>query len=318
MLTSPRLVLKHHRFEVGSAALASLAIAALALYVAWRLTSIGVPAGCFEQWLAGGPDGAGACEAPVRAFAEINEEWAGKLFTGLAILPLVGLIAGVSIVGRELEGRTAQTAWALSPSRRRWLARQVLPIGVIVLVTTALAAAAGTVLETVRLPWYHSAFSDFYLHGLPVVGRTVAAFAVGLLAGAVLGRVLPGVIVGVVVGMVLFNIAGGLHNDWIDSQAEPIALADAGAPYEFDGILVDVQFQTPDGQLLPFDAAGGPDTRDPVEWAAEEHPDWQVVQVGVPSSRAPELAALDGAGFALAGLFGLVAAVPVVDRRRPI
>jgi hypothetical protein len=318
MLTSWRLVLKHHRFEVGSAALAGLAVAAAALYVAWRLTSIGVPAGCFERWLAGGPDGAGACAAPVRAFAEINEEWGGKLFTGLAVLPLVGLLAGVSIVGRELEGRTAQTAWAISPSRRRWLARQMVPIGLIVLVTTALAAAAGTVLETVRLPWYHSAFSDFYLHGLPVVGRMVAAFAVGLLAGASLGRVLPALIVGVVVGIGLFNVATGMHYDWIKSQSVAIALADTGAPYEFDGILFDVRFQTPDGQLLPFDSAGAPSTRDPVEWAVEAHPDWTVVQVGVPASRAPELAVLDAGGFAVLGLIGLAAAVPVVDRRRPM
>jgi hypothetical protein len=299
MLTSWRLVLKHHRFEVGSAALAGLAVAAAALYVAWRLTSIGVPAGCFERWLAGGPDGAGACAAPVRAFAEINEEWGGKLFTGLAVLPLVGLLAGVSIVGREL-------------------ARQVVPIGLIVLVATALAAAAGTVLETVRLPWYHSAFSDFYLHGLPVVGRMVAAFAVGLLAGSTLGRVLPALIVGVVVGIGLFNVATGMHYDWIKSQSVAIALADTGAPYEFDGILFDVRFQTPDGQLLPFDSAGAPSTRDPVEWAVEAHPDWTVVQVGVPASRAPELAVLDAGGFAVLGLIGLAAAVPVVDRRRPM
>ena len=42
------------------------------------------------------------------------------------------------------------------------------------------------------------------------------------------------------------------------------------------------------------------------------------MQVGVPASRAPELAALDAAGFAVLGVAGLAAAVPVVDRRRPM
>lgn len=319
MLTSARLVLKHHRFEVGSAALVGLAIAALALYVSWRLVAINVPAGCFEAWLASGPDGAGACQAPVRAFAELNEEWGGRLFTSLAVMPLaVGLLGGVSIVGRELESRTAQTAWALMPSRRRWLARQVVPIGAVLLIATGLASAAGSVLETVRLPWYHSAFSDFYLHGMPVVGRLIAAFAVGLLAGAIMGRVLPALIVGVVVGIVLFNVAAGMHHAWIDSKAEPIALADVGAPYEFDGILFDVRFETPDGGLVDFESTGAPDGRDPVEWVSEVHPDWTVVQVGVPASRAAELAALDAIGFAAFGFVAMVAAVPVVDRRRPV
>jgi hypothetical protein len=38
----------------------------------------------------------------------------------------------------------------------------------------------------------------------------------------------------------------------------------------------------------------------------------------VPASRAPELAALDAAGFGVLGLIGLATAVPVVDRRRPM
>ena len=323
MLTSARLVLKHHRFEVGFAALAGLALCGLALFVSWRLVSVGVPEGCFRAWLTdvSSERDPGACNAPVRAFAEINEEWAGKLFAGLAVLPMaVGLIGGASIVGRELEGRTAQTAWAISPSRRRWLARQVVPIAVVLLLTTSAAAAAGTVLETIRMPWYRSAFSDLAFHGLPVVGRAVAAFGIGVAAGAILGRVLPAVLVGVVLAIGLVVGAFNLHSDWIESQSRVIADASVGAPYDFDGILYAVAFQASDGTVISYEsaAAGAPDDKDPFDWVRAQHPDWSTVQIGVPSSRAIELAALDAAGFSLLGIVVLAGTVPIVDRRRPV
>ena len=173
MLTSARLVLKHHRFEVGAAAILGLLAAVAALVISYRLNAIGVPAGCFEQWLTGGgAEGAGNCAGLVQAFAQINEDEAGKLLAFMAVLPfIVGLLAGVSIVGRELEARTAQLAWALTASRHRWLARQVGPILLIVIVVVALAAAAASVLEATREPWYHSTFGDLSLHGWPVIGR---------------------------------------------------------------------------------------------------------------------------------------------------
>lgn len=323
MLTSARLVLKHHRFEVAFAALAGLVITGLALLVSWRLVSVGVPEGCFRAWLTDMSSqlDPGACDAPVRAFAEINEEWAGKLFAGLAVLPMaVGLIGGASIVGRELEGRTAQTAWAITPSRRRWLVRQVVPIAVVLLLTTSAAAAAGSVLETIRMPWYRSAFSDLVLHGLPVVGRAVAAFGIGVAAGAVLGRVLPAVLVGVVLVIGLVAVAGNLHTDWIESQSQVIADASVGAPYDFDGILYAVAFQAPNGDVISYESAavGLPDDKDPFDAVRQQHPDWTTVQIGVPSSRAIELAALDAGGFSLLGLAVLAGTVPIVDRRRPV
>jgi hypothetical protein len=61
-----------------------------------------------------------------------------KLFMAMKILPFgVGLLAGVPIVARELEMRTAQTAWSLNGSRLRWLIRQVAPIGGVVALAIA-------------------------------------------------------------------------------------------------------------------------------------------------------------------------------------
>jgi hypothetical protein len=317
MLASWRLVLKHHRFEVGFGAATGLALAAGALWVAWQLTSLNVPVACFDAWLAAGPFDAGACTAPVQAFATINEEWAGKIFTGLGLLPLVlGLASGVTIVGRELEGRTAQTAWALMPSRRRWLGQQVLPVIAVVVVVAAVAGLAGTVLEAIRLPWYNSAFNDLILHGPPIVGRSIAAFGIGILTGAVVGRVLPALLVGVVVAIALLMVSGDLHDGWKQANVEDIANPESG---RFAGLHLGDAFRDATGRLVSVEDAsfGAPPEEDTYSWVLEQHPDWTLVTLGIPAARAGELAGLDALGFGIVGLVAFAAAVPVVDRRRP-
>jgi hypothetical protein len=319
MLTSARLVLKHHRFEVGSAAILGLLAAAAAVVINYRLNAIGVPAGCFERWLAAGPDGAGDCTGPVQAFAQINEDEAGKLLAFMAVLPfIVGLLAGVSIVGRELESRTAQLGWALTPSRRRWLARQVGPILLVIVVVVALAAAAASVLETTRQPWYHSTFGDLSLHGWPVIGRAVAAFAIGLLVGAVVGRSLPALIVAAVLCVGLLVLEGIVTNAWYQASYEVID-AVAANDGTFDGIYGESEWRTTDGQSIGDEAAfelvpSG--IADPIAWLTDNG--YTRVTLGIPAARAGELAALETAGFLGVALVAGLITIPVVDRRRPV
>jgi hypothetical protein len=321
MLTSARIVLKHHRFEVGAAVILGLFAAVAALVISYRLNAIGVPAGCFERWLAGGgAEGAGDCAGPVQAFADVNEDQAGKLLAFMAVLPfIVGLLAGVSIVGRELEARTAQTAWALTPSRRRWLARQVGPILLIVTVVVALAAGAATVLETTREPWYHSTYGDLMLHGWPVVGRALAAFSVGLLVGAIVGRSLPALIVAALVCVVLLMFDGMAQNAWYQANFEVIADTATVNNGSFDGIYGDYGWLAPDGRFVGEEAAflqvptGTPDAG---QWLLDN--EWKTAVLGVPSSKAGQLATLDALGFAVLALIVGLATVPVVDRRRPV
>jgi len=118
----------------------------------------------------------------------------------------------------------------------------------------------------------------------------------------------------------LLAVASNLHGDWIESQSQVIADASVGAPYDFDGILYAVAFQAPDGTLFSIESAFAeiPNEKDQFAWVLERHPDWKTVQIGVPSSRAIELAALDAAGFSLLGLVVLLGTVPIVDRRRPL
>jgi len=320
MLTSARIVLKHHRFEVGAAAILGLLAAAAAIVISYRLTAIGVPVGCFEQWLnGGGAEGAGDCAGPVQAFAQINEDEAGKLLAFMAVLPfIVGLLAGVSIVGRELEARTAQLGWALTPSRHRWLARQVAPILLVIIVVIALAAAAASVLEATREPWYHSTFGDLSLHGWPVIGRAVAAFSIGLLVGAVIGRSLPALIVAAVLCVGLLLLEGMAVEGWHQANYEVID-STAANNGTFDGIYGASGWRTPDGQSIGDEAAFQQvptGTGDPNQWLIDHG--YTMLTLGIPATKAGELAALETAGFLAVALVVGLAAIPVVDRRRPV
>jgi hypothetical protein len=320
MLASTRLVLKHHRFEVGSAVILGLLVAAAALVISYRLKAIAVPVGCFERWLNAGPEGAGDCAGPVQAFAQINEDEAGKLLAFMAVLPfIVGLLAGVSIVARELESRTAQLGWALTPSRHRWLARQVAPILLVIVLAVALAAAAASVLEATREPWYHSTFGDLMLHGWPVVGRAVAAFAVGLLVGAVVGRSLPALIVAAIICFVLVLGEGIAQNAWFRANSEVIGDAATAFSGAFDGIYSENGWLDPDRHLIAEDAAFQrvpTDVTDQSQWLLDHG--YTMVALGVASSKAGQLAALDAVGFLVVGVVVGLATIPIVDRRRPI
>jgi hypothetical protein len=320
MLISARLTLKQHRFEVGAAVLAALVLGALALIVDYRLRAINVPGGCFEAWLSGGgADGAGDCSGPVQAFAAINEEEAGKVLAAMAVLPFViGLLAGVPIVGRELESRTVQTAWSLSGSRLRWLMRQLAPIAILAVVAVTFAALAANGLEATRQPWYHSGFSDVTLHGPPVVGRAVGALGLGLLLGAWLGRTLPAFIVGALVSLILVSSVSAMSSAWLDSQKAVIPDVSSQDPGTWAGIQMGSLWLAPDGTKITDDAAFAlvPSAEpDPYAWLHGQG--YRDVLVGVPQDVAMGWATYDVLIFGLIGAASLGGAMLVVDRRRP-
>lgn len=320
MLTSVRLTLKQHRFEVGAAVLGALVLGGLALVVDARLRAVNVPAGCFEAWLSGGgADGAGDCSGPVQTFATINEEEAGKLLASMAVLPfVVGLLAGVPIVGRELEARTAQTAWSLSGSRLRWLLRQLAPIVVLVGVAVAFAAVAAGVLEATREPWYHSGFNDVTLHGPPVVARTFGALGLGLLLGALLGRTLPAFIVGALVSLVLVANVSTISYGWLESQKAVVADVSSRESGTWNGWTYGSAWLAPDGTQLSDEegfALVPQGEFDPPAWLGDRGYRWVVI--GVTQEAAVGWAQYDAAIFGLIGLASLGAGIVVVNRRRP-
>jgi hypothetical protein len=116
----------------------------------------------------------------------------------LAVPVLIGVFAGAPILGRELEAGTFRFAWTQGAGRTRWaLARLALPA----VTLTAAAAAFSQLFEWFYYPFFatgDSAFDPQYfsLTGIAFAAWTLAAFAIGALAGVLIRKVVPAIAVG--------------------------------------------------------------------------------------------------------------------------
>jgi ABC-type transport system involved in multi-copper enzyme maturation permease subunit len=201
------LVFKLHRFEVVAVAAASVLLALGAIVVAGMLSDASVPFRCFL--LVPEEEAIPAECATTERFGELNNGYAAYTMAAMAVLPFVGgVLLGVPLVGQEVERRTAQLAWSMSGSRRRWLLVRLVAAGVLLAALLSLPAFATGLLEAARVPDIDPSvsFEDYGLRGPVVVARGVLALAVGVLAGAVVGRVLPALIVASVACIVVFNL----------------------------------------------------------------------------------------------------------------
>jgi hypothetical protein len=322
MLRSARLTLKHHRFEVGAGALGAVLLGAAALWVNSKLVALNVPRACFEAWIGTAGEPGPDCQALVRAFATIDNEEAAKIFAAMAVFPIAaGLLAGVTLVGRELESRTAQTAWALAASRPQWFARQLWPVVLVLGVTIAFAAIAMTILEATLATFSTYVWKDLGLYGPLVVARAFGALGLGLVAGAIIGRTLPAFVLGALLSLVLVAVGStGARAWWVNAQPRvEISARSVEEAQPFDGILFDQAWRAPDGSLVTMrdaDAlvpAEGAD--DPYTWLIGQG--YQVVEFGITGETAREWEPLEIAGTVGIGLALTLGAVLVVDRRRP-
>ncbi|HEY3523401.1 MAG TPA: hypothetical protein VGK63_06830, partial [Candidatus Limnocylindrales bacterium] len=225
---------------------------------------------------------------------------------------------GVPLVGRELETRTAQTAWSLSGSRLRWLGRQLLPVLVVLLVTVAFAALTTDFLEATRQPWYHSAIWDIALHGPIVVGRALAGLGIGLLVGALTGRTLPAFIVAALAALVAVMLVSGVQTGWFRSHAE-LVVPTSDEASAFEGIRYEQVWVGPDGSQI-----NDADVFTSVPTKPAENPFDRLIEQGyrqgfiaVPLDVALGWVPYDVAIFSGLGVAGAAAAAFVVTRRRP-
>jgi ABC-type transport system involved in multi-copper enzyme maturation permease subunit len=200
------LAFKLHRFQVVAVAAASVMLALAAIVVARMLSDASVPFRCFLLL----PEDVIPAEcATTERFGELNNGYAAYTMAAMAVLPFVGgVLLGVPLVGQEVERRTAQLAWSMSGSRRRWLLVRLVAVGVLLATLLSLPAFATGLLEAARVPEVDPSvsFQDYGLRGPVVVVRGVLALTVGVLAGAVVGRVLPALIVASVACIVVFNL----------------------------------------------------------------------------------------------------------------
>ena len=117
--------------------------------------------------------------------------------TLLQVVPaLIGAFVGAPVLARELETGTFRYAWTLAFGRWRWALAKLVPLAV------AAAAAAGAL--SVLFSWFFQPFfadgnmipldpQVFDLRGVAFAAWTLAAFAIGGLAGMLIRRVVPAI-----------------------------------------------------------------------------------------------------------------------------
>jgi len=313
IVRSARVAVKQHRIEVVGAVVAAVVVGISALVVTWRLNSVPMPGGCFDAFLAapGAPRSAG-CDEAIRLWKAIRDDEAAWVLRALALLPLVGIMAGVPIVARELELRTAQTAWSLAGSRRRWLLRQVVPVALAVGVATSFAALAADGLDATQP---HAEVLNLPFHGPILVARTLVALAVGLVAGAAIGRTLPAFVVGLVVCFAVAAAAEPIRFAWLDTQKTIVGEPSAAYPYSFG-----VYLRAPDGTLYPLDedveaSIAPPGVPEPETWLYDHG--YSLAQFAVTDDAAGGWVPYQVALSIALGVASLAATALVIDRRRP-
>lgn len=117
-----------------------------------------------------------------------------------AIPVLIGTFAGAPVLAREYETGTFRYAWTQGFGRARWTVAKLAPLAAALTV----AAAAFSAL----LSWYYQPIIDagggdspplaptiFDLRGIALPAWTLAAFAIGAVAGTLVRRVLPAIFV---------------------------------------------------------------------------------------------------------------------------
>jgi ABC-type transport system involved in multi-copper enzyme maturation permease subunit len=113
-----------------------------------------------------------------------------------AVPALIGAFIGAPVLSRELETGTFRYAWTQGIGRLRWTVGKLVPLAVAV---TAVAGAFIVLFAWYNQPWvaagYVTPFSArvFDLLGVAFAAWTLAAFAIGVLAGMLIRRAVPAI-----------------------------------------------------------------------------------------------------------------------------
>ena len=231
------------------------------------------------------------------------------------LAPVTGIVLGAELVAGELDAGMLQLAWTLEPTRRRWPAEPLLVGGpgvgavglVAAILSTPLAAAEHLDVDLTR---------SFVAYGgwgplLPL--RGLAAFAIGVLAGAVVGRSVPTLLVAALTAMVF--IFGALV---LARASYPAELASGTVAR--DALVVSVGEVGADGRFVSRDAALA---RAPASLSEPDRYAWldaqyQAATTYIPGSDMPAVAVREAALLVAVAIVAIGASALVVDRRRPL
>jgi len=187
---------RHHRIALGGVA---LFLGALALWLGIAGSSLHH---AYAAAIACHPASSAACQNLIAIFQSTNVILKGG-FVLQPVPALIGAFVGAPMLAREIETGTFRYAWTQGFGRLRWTLAKLVVIGV------AVAAIAGAF--SVLVSWYYqpylatgngTVFSSpsplspglFDLRGVAFAAWTLAAFAIGALAGMLIRRVVPAIV----------------------------------------------------------------------------------------------------------------------------
>jgi hypothetical protein len=148
------------------------------------------------------PAGSPACQAMANTFNGMDNFLSNGVILQV-IPPLIGAFVGAPVLARELETGTFRYAWTQGFGRWRWALAKLVPLAVLLAAATA---AFGALLSWYYQPYFAtgnpalgltelSPFNSglFDLREVAMPGWTLAAFAIGALAGMLIRRVVPAI-----------------------------------------------------------------------------------------------------------------------------
>jgi hypothetical protein len=322
MIDTIRLTVRLHRFEIVGLTVVTAILFGATILLAWGLTNVHVPLGCFGQPDVHGDVGSTdpACRSSLEAFGALNDRFSDRLFAVLGGFPIVaGMLLGVPAVSREIELGTASLPWTLSGRRRRWLLRRILVLVGVLLVLVVPLGVASDALEGARNPLIDPgrSFADEGLRGGVLIARTLAGFAVGLLLGLLIGRQLPSVIVGLVLCFVIVIGSVVAMATWSASVAEYVLPSDA----RLGDFSISSALQAKDGQIVSLEEAealappapGSQPGSINSRWIDENYDEVLLV---VPGSEYPEDVMVHSGLLSAIAVVTIGAALFLVQRRR--
>jgi hypothetical protein len=160
------------------------------------------------------PASSAACNAAVESFTGIGN----FLSNGIplqVVPPLIGAFVGAPVIARELEVGTFRFAWTQGFGRWRWTLAKLVGLGIVVTAASgALSVLASWYYEPYFAPGSPTQFNPlnpglFDLRGIGFAAWTLAAFAIGALAGVLIRRVVPTIVTTLAVYAALAFATGG-------------------------------------------------------------------------------------------------------------
>ena len=313
-----RLAFKMQRLELLIFVAAAILVTVASLLIAWGASEARASFDACYQ--ASGTDANCGTSPSLNDFSM----WGGFARISAFVTPFaLGLILGIPVVAREVEGRTAGIAWTLSRSRSRWLIKRALPLTVVVIVLAA-AVGIGSEFVTRTNPFADLAanpgFADHTARGWTLPVRALAVLLLAIAVGAMVPKQLPALLLAGAVTLALFvGLSIGMDT-WMTAEAKPILVDESGrfGPFADGPRIFDMAYrEDASGEVITmndfYNRYG--DVAFPDDGGAPEG--FTEVAIGIPGEQywvwvARESAIVGG----LALVFGGLAAV-VVHRRRP-